>query len=162
MSSQIVSSLYIFKLEVRKHFSCYAKSRPSGPPLFDCPNNIWWRAQSMKCLIHYVTVFIPFYFVGRYRDETVRWSNPAGCKIFRTRPDRSWGPPSLLYNGYRGSSSGVKRPGCCINHPPPSSVEVKERVELYFYSSVPSWQVVGCTLSFLPLPDRLHAQVKRT
>ena len=22
-------------------------------------------------------------------------------KIFRTRPDRPWGPPSLLYNGYR-------------------------------------------------------------
>ena len=25
-----------------------------------------------------------------------RWS-----EIFRTRPDRSWGLPSLLYNGYR-------------------------------------------------------------
>jgi hypothetical protein len=22
-------------------------------------------------------------------------------EIFRTRPDRPWGPPSLLYNGYR-------------------------------------------------------------
>jgi len=21
--------------------------------------------------------------------------------FFRTRPDRPWGPPSLLYNGYR-------------------------------------------------------------
>ena len=27
-----------------------------------------------------------------------------------------------------------KRPGCGVDHPPPSSVEVKERVELYFYS----------------------------
>jgi len=26
-----------------------------------------------------------------------RW----GGEIFRTRPDRLWGPPSLLYNGYR-------------------------------------------------------------
>ena len=23
-----------------------------------------------------------------------------GGEIFRTRPDRPWGPPSLLYNGY--------------------------------------------------------------
>ena len=32
---------------------------------------------------------------------TVRVSNPRGGDIFRTRPDRPWGPPSLLYNGYR-------------------------------------------------------------
>jgi hypothetical protein len=25
---------------------------------------------------------------------------PGGGKIFRTFPDRPWGPPSLLYNGY--------------------------------------------------------------
>jgi hypothetical protein len=25
--------------------------------------------------------------------------NPGGCEIFRTRPDRTWGPHSLLYNG---------------------------------------------------------------
>ena len=27
---------------------------------------------------------------------TVRWSNPGGCEIFLTRPDRPWDPPSLL------------------------------------------------------------------
>jgi hypothetical protein len=26
--------------------------------------------------------------------------NPGGGEIFRTRPDRHWGPPGLLYNGY--------------------------------------------------------------
>jgi len=31
-------------------------------------------------------------------------SNPGGGEVFRTRPDRPWGPPSLLYNGYRVSS----------------------------------------------------------
>ena len=31
-------------------------------------------------------------------------------------------------------SGGVKRPGRGINHTPPSSAEVKERVELYLYS----------------------------
>jgi hypothetical protein len=30
-----------------------------------------------------------------------------------------------------GSFPGVKRPGRGVDHPPPSSVEVKERVELY-------------------------------
>ena len=34
---------------------------------------------------------------------------PAGGEIFCTCPDRPWGPPSLLYNGYRsfpGVNSG--------------------------------------------------------
>ena len=56
---------------------------------------------------------------------TVRGSNPRGDEIFRTRPDRPWSLPSLLYNGYRVSFPGVKRPGRGANHPPPSSVEVK-------------------------------------
>jgi hypothetical protein len=33
-----------------------------------------------------------------------------------------------------GSLPGVKRPGHRPNHPPPCSVEVKERVKLYLYS----------------------------
>jgi len=32
---------------------------------------------------------------------TVRGSNPGEGEIFRTCPDRTWGPLSLLYNGYR-------------------------------------------------------------
>jgi hypothetical protein len=31
----------------------------------------------------------------------VRGSNPGGGEIFRTYPDRAWGPLTLLYNGYR-------------------------------------------------------------
>jgi len=31
---------------------------------------------------------------------TVRGSNTGGGEIFRTLPDRPWGPPSLLYNWY--------------------------------------------------------------
>jgi hypothetical protein len=54
---------------------------------------------------------------------TVRGSNPGGGEIFRTCPDRPWGPPSLLYNGYR-VFPGVKRPGHGAEHPPPSSPEV--------------------------------------
>ena len=32
---------------------------------------------------------------------TVREMNPGEDEIFRTRPDRPWGPSSLQYNGYR-------------------------------------------------------------
>jgi hypothetical protein len=38
-------------------------------------------------------------------------------EICRRRPDRSWGSPSLLYNGYRVSFSGLKRPKRGVNHP---------------------------------------------
>ena len=54
-----------------------------------------------------------------------------------------------------GSFPGVKRPGRGVDHPPTSSAEVKERVELYLYSpSVPSWPVLGRTL-ILPLTPNL-------
>ena len=81
---------------------------------------------------------------------TVRGSNPGGGEVFCSRRDRPWGPPSLLYNGHRVSFPGVKRPGRGVDHPPPSSARVKERVELYLYSpSGPSWPVLGKPL---PLP----------
>jgi hypothetical protein len=41
-----------------------------------------------------------------------------GGQIFRTRPDRPWGPPILLYNEYRVSFPGVKRPEHGVDHPP--------------------------------------------
>jgi len=51
-----------------------------------------------------------------------------------------------------GSFPGLKRPGRGVDHPPLSSAEVKERVELYLYStSGPLWPVLGQTLP-LPLP----------
>jgi len=46
---------------------------------------------------------------------TVRGSNPGGGEIFRTRPDRPWGPPSL-YNCYR-VFPGEKGPGRDVHHP---------------------------------------------
>jgi hypothetical protein len=59
-------------------------------------------------------------------------------------------PP--YYTMGTGSFPGVKRPGRGIDHPPSSSAEVKERVELYLYSpSGPSWLFIGWT-SPLSLP----------
>lgn len=65
--------------------------------------------------------------VTRY-GGTVRGSNPVGNDIFRTRPDRSFGPPNIPYNGYRILFSRIKRPERVVKHPRPSSDEVKERV----------------------------------
>ena len=56
-----------------------------------------------------------------------------GVEIFRTRPNRPWGSPILLHNGYRASFPGVKRSGHGVNHQPPTIAEVTERVELYLH-----------------------------
>jgi hypothetical protein len=54
---------------------------------------------------------------------------PDRSKIFffqPLRPDRLWGPPSFLFNGYRGSfPRGKARPGRDADHSPPSSAEIK-------------------------------------
>ena len=76
-------------------------------------------------------------------------SNSGGCEIFLVCPDRPWGPPSILYNGYRVCTGG-KQTGRGVDHPPSSSAEVKERVELYLYStSGPTWPVLGWYSSLL-------------
>jgi hypothetical protein len=60
-----------------------------------------------------------------------------GENIFSSprRPDRLWGPPSLLYNGYRGALSlRVKRPGNEADHSPPPSAEIK-KIWIYISTS---------------------------
>jgi len=79
------------------------------------------------------------------------WSGdwiPVGGEIFRTRPGRPWGPPNPLYNGYR-VFPGCKAAGAWRLPPTPSSAEVKEGVELYLYSTGPSWPVLGWPLPLL-------------
>jgi hypothetical protein len=54
------------------------------------------------------------------------------------------GVQAASYTMSTGSLPGAKRPGCGVDHPPSSSAEVKEKVELYIYSlSVPSYPVIG-------------------
>ena len=83
---------------------------------------------------------------GRVVDTVTRWtvggSNPGVGENFRTRPDRPWGPPKLIYNGYRVSFPGLKRPERGVDHPPLSSAEVRGRVELHLYSL---WDFVTCS-----------------
>jgi len=58
------------------------------------------------------------------------------------RPAGAIGPAS--YTVGTGSFPGVKRSVRDVDRPPLSSAEVKERVELYLYStSGPSWSVIG-------------------
>jgi hypothetical protein len=59
---------------------------------------------------------------------------------------------------------GVKRPGRGVEHPPLSSAEIKERVELYFYSPL-RWAFMACSrvnftfslLTLAPFPPQRFA-----
>jgi hypothetical protein len=52
---------------------------------------------------------------------------PGGGEILRTSPGGPWGPPSLLYNGYRVFPGGKERPGRDSDPLPPfSAVVIKE------------------------------------
>jgi hypothetical protein len=50
--------------------------------------------------------------------------NLGGGEIFRTRPDRPWGPSNLLYNGYRVCPAG-KKPRRGIDYPPHLALRLK-------------------------------------
>jgi hypothetical protein len=63
-------------------------------------------------------------------DRTTSWAVRSlfpgrGSKFFSSpnRPDKLWGPPSLLFNGHRISFPGVKPPGRVADHSPPLSTE---------------------------------------
>ena len=82
--------------------------------------------------------------IATYTKWTVPESHPGGDEIFRTRPDRPWGPPSLLYSGYRVCFRRLKRPRRRVDHPSKSNAVVKEKLENYFFSAPgASWPVLG-------------------
>jgi hypothetical protein len=72
---------------------------------------------------------------------TARGSNPSGGDIYSTRPDWSWGPRSLLYNGYRLSFTGVKRPGRGVDHPPHLAPRLRKSKAIPL---LPLWDFVAC------------------
>ena len=80
---------------------------------------------------------------------TDRGSNPGGGDILPTPPHLPGAHPTFCTMG-TGLFTGVKRLGRGVDHPPQSSVEVKERVELYFYSSSDvSWPVLRYTANYI-------------
>jgi len=102
-----------------------------------------------RCL-YQISVYLPSFegwgsvvsVVSCYRLDRDRI--PVGGEIFRACPDWPTGLTSLLYDRYQVCFPGVKWPGHGNDHPPSSSTEVKERVELYDCStSGPSLPVLG-------------------
>jgi hypothetical protein len=72
-------------------------------------------------------------------DQVVGVRVPLGSRIFASayRPDRLWGPPSLLSNGHREAIfPGVKRPESEADHSPPTSAKVKKT---WMYASTPPY-----------------------
>jgi len=67
---------------------------------------------------------------------------------FSARPDRPWGPPSLLYNGYRIFPWGKVRPGSAADYSPPSSAKVLKE---WSYTSTPVWATNGPVTGLLYL-----------
>ena len=96
---------------------------------------------------------------------TVRGSNPSGGGArFSTPVQTGPGNHPASYTMGTVSFPEVKLPGRGVYHTPPSSSEVKERVELYLYSpSGPSWSVLGWTVPLaLPLLIPLVVYLVRT
>ena len=116
----------------------------------------------LHLVIHFVDLAVKMYLSCSLK---VGWDGVVGIAT-RYRPDSSgiiswWGQDfpqmSKLALGPTQSpiqwvpclSLGVKQLGRGIDHLPPSSAEVKERVELYLYT--PSGPVIGWTLPLLYL-----------
>jgi len=90
--------------------------------------NVTWKFTAVTTWnITLILIFTKIFCKEMYSDllRAGRSGNrmPVGMSFFRTRPDRLWGPPSLLYYGYR-VFLWLKGPGRGVDHPPPSSAEV--------------------------------------
>ena len=66
---------------------------------------------------------------------------PIRGEIFRTRPERTWGPSSLLYNGYRvflgGKAVGTRRR-------PPTAIKCRGQRKSSAVPLLPLWTFVTC------------------
>ena len=115
----------------------------------------FWKSAGRAPSLRVLPWQLPYNWGKRW---TVRGWNLFRSGIFLARPDRSWGPPSLLYNGYCVFTEG-KAAEAWIWPPTISSSDVKERVEVYFYSPYwPSWPVLGWPLSY-HLPCIIRAKM---
>jgi len=119
----------------RKCYRCILYNRPVGPhrPSAKCGE----REKSLaQCAGRDSSVGIATgYGMHGPRIES-RWM------IFRTPPDRLWGPPSLLHNGYRVFPEG-KAAGAWRFPPTLCRADVKERVKLQH--QYPLWPFLTCS-----------------
>ena len=70
----------------------------------------------------------------RYGLEGLGIESRWGGEIIRIRPDRPWGPPSLLYDGYRVFPGGQIGRGVALTTHPHLVPRLKEE---YSYTSAP-------------------------
>ena len=78
----------------------------------------------------------------RYRLDGPRVESQWGARFSTSVQTGTEAHPASYTMGTR-SFPGVNWPGCNIDHPPPSSAKVTERVALYLYSpSETSWSVL--------------------
>jgi len=148
-STSLLLDIYVWLNKFRAPF------RPSSGA-YNCTRSLWFYRWSVT-----VGALLVVVWHGK-APGTVRRSNPGGGEIFRTCQDQPWGPPSLLYNGYRAFPGGKERPGRDADPSLPFSAVGHERVELYLYfpnrpyglyrASVP---VQWCTLPYLYLVTKL-------
>jgi hypothetical protein len=102
---------------------------------------------------------IYYYLVWSWPGQRSRYSDslrtgrsgdriPVGAR-YSAPVQTGFGAHPASYTMVTRSFPGVKRPGRGVDSPPPSSVNIKERVELFLYSiSGLSWPVKGWTLPF--------------
>ena len=82
--------------------------------------------------------------VTQYRLDDPGIESWWGARFFAPIQSGPGAHPASYTMGTGSFQGGGKQPGHGVHHPPPSSAEVKERVQLYLYSpSGPSWPVLG-------------------
>jgi hypothetical protein len=92
--------------------------------------------QALANILHNsILISWPVIRISESRDNATGYGlDDRGAIIFTSprRPDRLWGPLSLLSNGYRGLFPlGAKRPGREVDHSPPTSADVKKRESIH-------------------------------
>ena len=136
-----IPNFHSFKLS---EFSFWS---PSWDPII-------WQRDILPVLISRVGRDSPVGIATRYGLDSPgiesRWEG-VGAK-FSAPVQTVPGAHPVSYTMGTGSFPGIKRPGCDVDHPSPSSTEVKERVELYLNSPSGSlWPLLGWNLLLLIL-----------
>ena len=84
-----------------------------------------WVLKASTLLLDHRSRSDVFIYTYKVQLSTV-WDRILVGTRFSVRPDQPWGPPSLMYNGYRVFPWGKVRPGRAADHSPPSSAAVME------------------------------------
>ena len=77
-----------------------------------------------QVLLKYMRMYISVGVATGYGLDRLEIESRWGARFSATCPDWSWGPPSLLYKGYRVFPGGKERPRRYADPSPPSSVMV--------------------------------------